>query len=150
MILYKYFDKRAAAEAVLKDYKNMQFILDNTDNEIAEKIDRMYSRGSSGIDGMPKAFNPGAFEDRIIGCFDDVKILEERYRQAKEYMYWVEPVWEALSNRERRLLDICYMRKKDLANVTDMLMDELCIAKTRSYYYKKEALDHFTILLFGA
>ncbi|MBP3238111.1 MAG: hypothetical protein J6M24_03335 [Lachnospiraceae bacterium] len=149
MIICKYIDKLAAAEAVLRDYNSMLFILENTDDYIKNKIDEMYAVQTPGIDGMPKAHNPKAFENRMVECIDDVQLMKERYCQAREYMHWFMPAWTKLSSDERHVLDICYMREGKY-NVTDNLVDELHLSKSQSYKYRNRALKHISLMLFGA
>ncbi len=150
MVMCRYIDKTAATEAVLRDYNNMEYIIENTDSKIAEKIDKMYSRGSVVLDGMPKAHNQSSFEDNIIRCIDDVKVLSDRYNQAREYMEWFMPAWETLDARERKILEICYMQKHPYMSVADVLANELNVGKTQVYLYKKYAVEHLKVLLFGA
>ena len=39
-IMWKYLDKRSATIAALKDYESMQFIIKNTDNEVAAEREK--------------------------------------------------------------------------------------------------------------
>ena len=87
-IMWKYLDKRSATIAAIKDYDAMQFILSSTGDEIKRTYEKMTGIGSPNYDGMPKACNPQAAEDRIIKNIDEIDIIKERYRQAVEYMDW--------------------------------------------------------------
>ena len=90
-IMWKYLDKRSATIAAIKDYDAMQFILSSTGDEIKRTYEKMTGIGSPNYDGMPKACNPQAAEDRIIKNIDEIDIIKERYRQAVEYMDWFKP-----------------------------------------------------------
>ena len=98
-IMWKYLDKRSATIAAIKDYDAMQFILSSTGDEIKRTYEKMTGIGSPNYDGMPKACNPQAAEDRIIKNIDEIDIIKERYRQAVEYMDWFKPAWEETSTR---------------------------------------------------
>ncbi len=148
MIMCKYIDKVAATEAVLRDYNSMVFIIENTDEFIREKIDRMFSMKSAEIDGMPKVHDPSAFENKMVKCIDDVQILKNRYIQAKEYMHWFRPAFEQLDSKEQHVLDICFMRD-DHYNVTETLVDELSMTKSPAYRWKNRAVKHLSVLLYG-
>ena len=97
-IMWKYLDKRSATIAAIKDYDAMQFILSSTGDEIKRTYEKMTGIGSPNYDGMPKACNPQAAEDRIIKNIDEIDIIKERYRQAVEYMDWFN-TWTGSSRR---------------------------------------------------
>ena len=84
-IMWKYLDKRSATIAAIKDYDAMQFILSSTGDEIKRTYEKMTGIGSPNYDGMPKACNPQAAEDRIIKNIDEIDIIKERYRQSAAY-----------------------------------------------------------------
>ena len=77
-IMWKYLDKRSATIAAIKDYDAMQFILSSTGDEIKRTYEKMTGIGSPNYDGMPKACNPQAAEDRIIKNIDEIDIIKER------------------------------------------------------------------------
>ena len=107
-IMWKYLDKRSATIAAIKDYDAMQFILKSTGDEIKQIYEKMTGVGSPGYDGMPKAFNPQAAEERIVKNIEEIDIIKERYRQAVEYMDWFKPAWEELTDEERYCLETFY------------------------------------------
>lgn len=81
-IMWKYLDKRSATIDAIKDYDSMQFIIDHTGDEIKAERDKMSGVASPNWDGMPRGYNPGATEDRILNGIEEIDILKERYRQA--------------------------------------------------------------------
>ena len=85
-IIWKYLDKRSAAVDALKDYSNMKFIIEHTDDEIKAAYEKMGGVSSPQSDGMPRTHNPRAAEDRMIKGIEEIDVLKERYRQAVEYM----------------------------------------------------------------
>lgn len=111
-VIWKYLDKRSATVSALKDFRNMQFIIDHTGDEIREAYRRMSGIGSPQYDGMPHAHNPQAGEERIIKGIDEIDVLKERYRQAVEYMAWFKPAWEELTEEERYVLEVFYSEEE--------------------------------------
>ena len=95
-IMWKYLDKRSATIAAIKDYDAMQFIINNTDDEIKRTYEKMSSVGSPNYKGMPRTHNPNAGEERILNGIAEIDILKERYRQAVEYMEWFKPASESI------------------------------------------------------
>ncbi len=149
-IMWKYLDKRSATIAAIKDYGSMQFIIQNTDMDIAAERDRMSGVGSMNLDGMPHAHNPKAGEDRIIQGIEEIDILKERYRQAKQFMDWFRPAWDQLSEDEQYVLETFYGDTNSYGNgaVYD-IMEYFKIEQTSAYKRKNRAVDHLTVLLFG-
>ena len=98
-IMWKYLDKKAATVKALEDYEDMFFIIENTDEKVKAEKEKMVGVGSPKLDGMPKAHNPQAGEDKIIECIEKIDIMKERYRQAVEYMGWFQPAWDQLGGR---------------------------------------------------
>ena len=129
-IMWKYLDKRSATIAAIKDYDAMQFILSSTGDEIKRTYEKMTGIGSPNYDGMPKACNPQAAEDRIIKNIDEIDIIKERYRQAVEYMDWFN------SNTYG-------------SSAAYYVAEYLNIEQPTAYKRKNRALDRLTVLLFG-
>lgn len=150
-IIWQYLDKRNGAISALHDYTSMQYIIDHTDEEIANVSDRMTSLGSLGLSDMPKSpSNPQANENRIIAGIDEIDVLRERYRQAVEYMDWFRPAWTALSEDERYVLSEFYWKEDD--NQTEALYnlcEHFAIERTSVYKKKNRALAKLALLLFG-
>ena len=139
-IMWKYLDKRSATIAAIKDYDAMQFILSSTGDEIKRTYEKMTGIGSPNYDGMPKACNPQAAEDRIIKNIDEIDIIKERYRQAVEYMDWFE----------RYCLEAFYGDSNTYGSSAAYYVAEyLNIEQPTAYKRKNRALDRLTVLLFG-
>ena len=116
-IMWKYLDKRAAAIKAIGDYDNMQFIIQNTKDEITVESDRMVGVGSPNMDGMPHAHNPQAGEERILDGIEKIDILKERYRQAVEYMDWFQPAWDGLTDDDKYVLECFYQTESSDVNL---------------------------------
>ena len=86
MIAWKYLNKPSATVAALQDYATMRDIINITPQETKELYDRMISTGGRQLTGLPTSWNPQANENRLVKCLDTLDVIQERYRQAVEYM----------------------------------------------------------------
>ena len=148
-IMWKYLDKRSAAIAAVKDYENMCFIIESTDEEIRQTHEKMRGLSSTKWDGMPRTHNPKAAEDRIVDGIEEIDILRERYRQAVEYMNWFEPAWGQLSEEDQYVLKSFYSNNDYGAGAVERVADYFSIERTSAYKRKNRAIDRLTVLLFG-
>lgn len=148
-ISWNYLDKRKATIDAIESYDDMVFIIDHTDEEIVKLTDRMVGVGSPGMDGLPHAHDPKAGENRLINTIDEIDVLKERYRQAKEYMDWFKPAWEKLAEDERFVLSACFMEPLNSEDSMRIVSRHFNIERTSVYMKKKRALDHMTALLYG-
>ena len=149
-IMWKYLDKRSAAIAAIKDYDAMKFIIDSTGDEIRNAYDYMSGVGGMRLDGMPHVHNPQAGEERIINGIEEIDILKERYRQAREYMDWFQPAWGQLSDEEQYCLETFYGDGNTYgSSAASAIAEYFSIEQSSAYKRKNRALDHLTVLLFG-
>lgn len=150
-IAWLYLDKRTAAINALKDFESMNYIIENTQSEIASTQEGMTCLGSPALSDMPKGpHNPRATENKIVQAMDTVSLLNERYQRALEYMAWFRPAWLALSEDEQFVLNCFYM--SDESRQADSVC-EICerfhIERTSAYKKKDRALARLTLLLYG-
>ena len=148
-IVWHYLDKKAAAINALKDYSNMQFIIEHTDESIATIYAKVASPKNSLPTRMPKAYNPKASEDRLASCIDEIDILKERYRQALEYMEWFKPAWGMLDESSRFILHEFFVRDINKTEAVLNISEKLHIERSWVYKRKEEALRQLTLLLYG-
>ena len=135
-VIWKYLDKRSAAVDALKDYDSMAFIIANTSNEIKNIRDDMGSIRSPQFDGMPRTHNPQAGEERILKNIEEIDILQERYRQAVEYMEWFKPAWEELSSEERYVLETFYRDEGGQTGAVYEICSQLNVERSTAYNRK--------------
>ena len=148
-IIWKYLDKRSAAVDALKDYSSMEFIIANTSSEIKNARDKMSGVRSPQFDGMPRTHNPQAGEERILKGIEEIDILQERYRQAVEYMEWFKPAWEQLSADERYVLETFYDEECSQTGAVYEICDHFNIERSSAYNKKNRALAKLAVLLYG-
>ncbi|HRR77730.1 MAG TPA: hypothetical protein P5191_13115, partial [Ruminococcus sp.] len=110
-IIWQYLDKRSAAVNALKDYTSMKYIIEHTDEDIANIRSDLTAIGSPTFSDMSAGqHNPQSGEIRMVNAIDEIDVLRERYRQAKEYMEWFQPAWDNLTEDERYVLEQFYLR----------------------------------------
>ena len=149
-IVWMYLNKKDAAINALKDYGKMKHIIDHTDEEIQRVYSRIAGVGSPAIEKMPSANNPQAGEDRMIKGIEEIDVLRERLRQAKEYMAWFQPAWDALSDDDQFVLDAFFSGGNEYgAGAADTVAEHFCIERASAYRKKNRALDNLTTLLYG-
>lgn len=148
-IMWKYLDKKAATVKALEDYEDMIFIIENTDEKVKEEKEKMVGVGSPKLDGMPKAHNPQAGEDKIIECIEKIDIMKERYRQAVEYMGWFQPAWDQLGEDEQYVLETFFKENNYGAEAARLVCDHFGIERNSAYKKKNRALEHMQLLLYG-
>ena len=128
----------------------MKHIIDHTQEEINQVYSRMAGVGSPAIEKMPSANNPQAGEDRMIKGIEEIDVLRERLRQAKEYMAWFQPAWDALSDDDQFVLDAFFSGGNEYgAGAADTVAEHFCIERASAYRKKNRALDNLTTLLYG-
>jgi DNA-directed RNA polymerase specialized sigma subunit len=148
-IVWHYLDKKQAAINVLKDYGNMEYIIENTDEDIAAIHEKIEAPRSSIPSGMPKVYNPKVSEERIVFGTDEIDVLKERYRQAEEYMKWFKPAWEALSSDEQLILTEFFVEYISKTEAAASIGDRLFLERAQVYRRKDKALSHLAVLLYG-
>ncbi len=149
-VIWMYLNKKDAAVNALKDYGKMKHIIDHTEEEIQRVYSRIAGVGSPAIEKMPSANNPQAGEDRMIKGIEEIDVLRERLRQAKEYMAWFQPAWDALSDDDQFVLDAFFSGGNEyVAGAADTVAEHFCIERASAYRKKNRALDNLTTLLYG-
>ena len=147
-ISWSYLDKKKATIDAIGSFDDMAFIIDHTDEEIAEVKNKMSGVGSPGTDGLPHAHNPKAGEERVIDALDEIDLLKERYRQAEEYMAWFKPAWSQLSEDERYVLDMFFMGESQESGAR-MVAEHYSVDRSTAFRRKSRAVDHLAALLYG-
>ncbi len=149
MIAWKYIDKPGAAISAIRDYNNMREIVNITPQEIKNVYDRMVSPRGGRISGLPRARNPKAGEAKLVKSLDELDVLQERYRQAIEYMGWFEPAWASLSDEEQKILRGFYMGESLRSGASARLQQELNYSEAHIDRQRRRALSRLSLLLFG-
>ena len=149
MIAWKYLNKPSAAVAALQDYSTMREIINITPQETKELYDRMISTGGRRLTGLPTSWNPQAGEERLVKSLDTLDVIQERYRQAVEYMSWFEPAWATLSDVKQTILREFYMSDSLRSGATARLQQRLNYSEAHIERLRHKALARMAHLLFG-
>lgn len=148
-ISWSYLDKRKATIETIESYDDMKYIIEHTDEDIIQAESRLFGLRSPGMDGLPHADDPKAGEARLVNGIEEIDVMKERYRQAKEFMDWFTPAWEKLSEDERFVLGTFYMSRVSSESAARQVAEHFSIERTSAFQRKKRALDHLTALLYG-
>jgi DNA-directed RNA polymerase specialized sigma subunit len=143
-IIWKYLDKRKASISALKDFSNMKFIINNTDEKIKEEYQSISSVNSYNFD-IIKVKNSHSFEDRVVNGIEKIDILKARYRCAKDYIEWFMPAWEELNDDERYILEKFYLDEKSIYDICE----HFNIERSSAYNKKNRAVEKLSTLLYG-
>lgn len=149
MIAWKYLNKPSATVAAMQDYSTMREIINITPQETKELYDRMVVVGSRRITGVPSGWNPQAGEERLVKSLDTLDVIQERYRQAVEYMGWFEPAWATLTDTEQMVLREFYMDGNLRSGATARLQERLSYGHSQIDRIRSKALARLSHLLFG-
>ena len=146
-ISWSFLDKHHATVEAIKAFKSMDSIIKNTPDEIQNVRNSMGGVASPKLDGLPSVHNPQVREDRLLSGIDAIDVLEEKYRNAVEYMDWFKPAWEQLSDNERYVLDLSFMENVD--KPMDKIANHFRSERTAAYARRKRAINHLRLLLYG-
>ena len=149
MIARKYIDTSSATIAAMRDYENMQAIIDNTPDSIQEVSGRMTAPRSAQVTGMPSAFNPGAGQEQLADLIDKMDILQDRYHIAVDYMSWFTPAWERLEEQEQQILSEIYMSNQFRNGARYRLANSLNYTERHVDRLRAKALQKMQTLLYG-
>ena len=109
----------------------------------------MVSVGSRRVTGVPAGWNPQAGEERLVKSLDTLDVIQERYRQAVEYMGWFEPAWATLTDTEQMVLREFYMNGSLRSGAAARLQERLSFSERQIQRIREKALKRMSILLFG-
>ena len=149
MIAWKYIDKNSATIAAIRDYNDMRAIINNTPADIKNLYDQIISPRSTMITNMPRTKNAHASEDAIVKSLDKLDIIQERYRQAVEYMAWFESAWATLTDEEQLILTEFYASGDLRSGAGVRLEVKLNYGHATIDRLKFKALSRLALLLYG-
>jgi hypothetical protein len=148
-VVWNYINKKSIAIEAIRDYRNMQKIIDMTSDDIKEQYTKMMSLGGGIPSGMPLPDkNTNLTEEKIINSLYSIDVLNEKYNHAVEFLKWFNPPWNALNSQEKYILDKFYSRGKN-TGAAYKLSQELKYSEKQIYRIKDDALNKFTMLFVG-
>ena len=88
-------------------------------------------------------------ENQILHGIAEIDVLEERKRQAEEFMAWFQPAWDALGEDEKTVLTIFYLSENGKTDAIEEISERFCVERSSAYKKKDRALAHLALLLYG-
>ena len=149
MIALTYINKKSATIEAMKDYENMKHIIAVTSQEVKDEYDAIINVSSAKITGMPKTNNPKAGENKMVQGIDKINIMQERYRQAMEYMDWFDPSWKMLSEEEQFILREFYTQGNLKSGATARISIKYNYSPRHIERLKYKALERLMFNLYG-
>ena len=149
-IAWIYLDIKSAAFGALRDYAGMEHIIQSHQDNARELRAHLTSVSMPRLTGMRGKPNHRAAENKMAATLDLIDLVEERYRQALEYMAWFRPAWAELSDEEQLILSaFCQWDDVSKAMIVQRLGDLLGLEKSAVYARKDKAASHLAFLLYG-
>lgn len=149
-IAWAYLNKRAAAIDALKDYSIMAFIIQHHRKATDKAREKMAALPAAVISDTPKPKKPGLGQTRLAASIDEINVLQERYRQALEFMEWFKPAWDKLTEAEQYVLKKFYLEDEELqAESIGDICKHFGIERSSAYNKKNRALNKLVALLYG-
>ena len=149
VIALKDVNYNAAAIDALRKFKDMQFIANNTRDEIKEGYEDMTAPRMPTLTGLPSAWDPRAGEDILSERIDTLDILRKRYSTAFNFVMWFTPVWWHLTDTERQILSEFYMTGNQRSGATNRLAESLGYSESHVERLRAKALSRLCLLLYG-
>ena len=140
-------DKTTATISAIRDYENMRQILNNTPDSIKIQYENLLNPRSTALDGIPGAQNSHAGEDMWAAGLDRLDLMRSRYHEADLFIMWFEPMWLALSEQERMLLET--YKSDSRSGAMAVLANKLQYSIRQLTRFRQKALDRLSKLLFG-
>jgi uncharacterized protein YfaS (alpha-2-macroglobulin family) len=120
----------------------------NTPTEIKFIYDKLTSPRASVLDDMPRVHNPQAGEERLVASIDLINAMQERFQKAQVFIAWFEPMWKALSEDEREILETYkygYRNNREMQSFAA----EHNQSVSQAYRDRLKAVEHLHSLLYG-
>ncbi len=136
MIAWKYLNKEAATIDAIRDFRNMQRIF---------QITPIKFKSINNTNSI--SHNDAEFSCELSNFQINDILLNEKYKQATEYMKWFKPSWDSLRIEEKVILEEFYM--KDGKGASKRLQIKLCYSERHIARLKRNALIRLSQALYG-
>lgn len=133
------------AEQTLREYAARKNAVERIPDEIAALEARFRSIRAPRLDGSARGEQ--TVEDGWIENIMRRDKLTRALYVASEEVRQTEKGLQKLSEQERRILDLFYIRRTH--DSVERLMDELHLERSQVYERKDRALRHFTLAMYG-
>lgn len=143
--LIGYIDRPRATIAILRDYRDQLWKLENDPRRIREIEEAVAS--PRGMSAAAVRGGGSRFEEHLCAAIDKKDVLREGQRQAKEYKAEFMPCWARLTDEERDMLTLRFVDYRE-GNGIKAIMEKYNVSKSEAYNRSNEALSRLTKLLF--
>lgn len=149
-VMTKYLDTRKAAINALQDFALMEQLANLPTKEVAGQLrSDLTTPASPRLDGMPASHDLKAGETRVCATLDKIDLMDERQRQAREYMDWFLPAWALLTDDERFVLEAYFLTEGSREEAIEKISDRFYIEWTSAHDKKSRALRRLATALYG-
>lgn len=145
----KYIVKRRdqLTRDVLYDWRDMEWKVTNGRAQV-EEIETLLTSTTSHLGSTPVSGGGGnKVETAMTEGIHKKDIAENGFKEACEYMAWVTPCWERLTEDERYMLMVRFIDHSEGDGIK-RIMNRYCIEKTEAYTRSNAALTRLAKLLF--
>ena len=73
-------------------------------------------------------------ENQILHGIAEIDVLEERKRQAEEFMAWFQPAWDALGEDEKTVLTMFYLSENGKTDAIEEISERFCVVEDEGYF----------------
>jgi hypothetical protein len=148
MLAWKYINKSAFAISAMRDYDSMKAVIGATPDRIKEQCNK--ATASDSISREESAVNAVTSESfRKKKAAEDIDLIKERYAKAREYMEWFLSAWTNLREQDQKILREYYMSGSIRSGASIRLQHELNYSERQIDRMRANALETFSLLLFG-
>lgn len=142
----KYIDyDKVAAEMIRCHEDNVSALASLREQE--EELGDNDSLRAIRYDKEPVQTSPTA--DAIVNEVIRRESIQERVKDLEAENQRFEKAWDLLTEKERVILETCYMRGMRTNDAIDMITAQYCCVQSTAYEWKRAAIQRFKRLLFG-
>ena len=131
----------------LRDYENRKQAIANIPAQIKTLEMQCEALRSANTDGTPVHGGTNKREDMLVNNITKREELKNNYRIAKREVELTEKGLAALSEEDRKILELFYINRP--TDYIERLCEELCVERSRVYTLKDRALHNFTVVVYG-
>lgn len=146
-----YVDTKASTRNALKVWRVQEWKLTHGKDRL-EEIETRLTNTTCHLGSTPVQGSGGnKIESAMTEGIHQKEMAEHGLLKAREYMEWILPCWEQLTEDERYILTerfIDHEEHKDQKEPIRRIMHRYCIEQSEAYNRSREALEHLAKLLY--
>lgn len=150
-IALDYVDRISSTIIALKAWRVQEWKATHG-KDLVEEIETRLTSTTSHLGSTPVTGSGGnRVETAMAEGIHQKEIAEHGFLKACEYMEWMLPCWEQLTEDERYILTVRFIdheEYKDRKEPIRRIMHRYCIEQSEVYNRSREALEHLAKLLY--